>query len=111
MYITDSSSGRTGLLISIHFIRWLLVYNVAIWFTFALIYHGIDFNKHFDVPHSDGSFSEAAYYSWQCTTQMYGTDVVPKTTTGRTLVSIQSFLTYSQFVILLAPWAILPIKS
>jgi hypothetical protein len=112
MYITDSSTGKTGLLVSIGFIRWLLVYHVAVWFMFTLIYKNIDFEKHFEVPDDfTQSFSEVAYYSYQCVVQMYGTSIVPKTTVGRSIVSMQSFLTYSIVVIMLAPWSLLPLKG
>lgn len=112
MYITDSSSGRTGLLVSVNFIRWLLAYNVVVWLVFTMIYKNIDFAKHFEVPPDfQNSFSEVAYYSFQCVVQMYGTNIVPKTTMGRSIVSIQSFLTYSVFIVMLAPWSLLPLKS
>ena len=111
MYITDSSTGRTGLLVSVGFIRWLLAYHVIVWLAFSIIYKNIDFGKHFEVPDDfQQSFSEVSYYSYQCVVQMYGTSIVPKTTVGRSLVSIQSFLTYSILIIMLAPWSLLPLK-
>jgi hypothetical protein len=111
MYITDTATGKTGLLVSIDFIRWLLAFNFIVWLSFTLIYQNIDFAKHFQVPPNfQHSFSETAYYSFQCVVQMYGVDYVPKTALGRTIVSFQSFLTYSVFIIMLAPWSLMPLR-
>ena len=100
------------MLVSIHFIRWILLYNIAVWLTFTMLYMNIDFYKHFYVPEEfEQTFSEKAYFSFQCTVQMFGTNISPKTNLGRTLVSIQSLLTYFQILVFLAPWALLPMKT
>jgi hypothetical protein len=83
----------------------ILLYNFLLWLTFAVTYRLVDFDKHFNVPEEfDGNWSWTAYYALQVSTQMYGTSIVPKTNTGRTLVAIHGVLAWAQTVIFLAPW-------
>ena len=83
----------------------ILVYNLLVWFTFALTYRLIDFKKHFEVPADfEHSWSWTAYYAFQISSQMYGTTIVPKTSTGRTIVAIHGLFAWAQTVVFLAPW-------
>lgn len=112
MFITDAKSGRAGLLVSINFIRWILIYNALVWLLFTMVYMQIDFYEHFYVPDDfQQSFSEKAYFSFQCTVQMFGTNVSPRTDLARGLVSLQSLMTYFQILVFLAPWALLPMRQ
>jgi serine acetyltransferase len=86
-------------------VAYILLYNFFLWLTFAVVYRRIDFETHFDVPQDfDHGWSWTAYYAFQISTQMYGTTIVPKTTTGRTLVAIHGLFAWAQTVVFLAPW-------
>jgi hypothetical protein len=83
----------------------ILLYNFTVWLVFAVTYKLIDFETHFEVPPQyDGGWSWTAYYALQVSTQMYGTSIIPKTTTARTIVSIHCVMAWVQTVIFLAPW-------
>lgn len=86
-------------------VAYILLYNFVLWLTFAVTYRLIDFEKHFEVPPNyDGTWSWTAYYAFQVSTQMYGTNIVPKTTKGRTIVAIHGLFAWAQTVVFLAPW-------
>lgn len=99
--------GQHHLRISKEFIAGLLLYNLVSWAIFALVYSRVDFKTHFDVPaRFEQTFDTTAYFSWQVQTQMYATDIIPKTAFGRGLVSVQGLLAWSQTIVFLAPFVI-----
>lgn len=96
---------KRHLIVSKKIIAWLLAYNLATWLVFTIAYNALDFPKHFDVPDAfDDTWDAVAYYAFQVQTQMYGTNIVPKTRTGRTIVALHGVLAWSQMVVFLAPW-------
>ena len=92
-------------LVSKTIIAWLLVYNLATWFTFASVYMSLDFGQHFKVPDDfHKSWDTVGYFAWQIQTQMFGTDIVPKTSKARAIVAVQGLFAWSQTIVFLAPW-------
>jgi len=95
------------LVISKQFVAGLLLYNLLSWAIFSVVYHNVDIKKHFEVPEGFyQTFDVTAYFAWMVQTQMYGTDIIPKTAFGRGLVSIQGLLAWSQTIVFLAPFVI-----
>lgn len=94
-------------LVSKRIIAWLLVYNLLVWFAFASVYMSMDFKEHFRVPDDfQQSWDTVGYFTWQVQTQMFGTDIIPKTTRGRSIVAVQGLFAWSQTIVFLAPWII-----
>lgn len=91
--------------VSKRIVGYLLIYNFFVWLFFAVLYRYIDFAKHFDVPEGfEQTWDTTSYFAYMVQTQMFGTNIVPKTPLSRGLVSAQSTLAWTQTVIFLAPW-------
>jgi hypothetical protein len=89
----------------------LLAYNFLVWAIFSLVYRLMDMRKHFDYPAGTAPDARLAMYNaWMLQTGFMPSDIAPKTAAAQTAVSIQSALSWSQTVILLAPWSAVPIK-
>ena len=101
-----------GFVVSRELIAGLLGYNLLVWMIFSLVYYKLDFVKHFDVPPGYVHTPDTAmYFSWQVSSQMFGTNLIPKTRTGRVLVAVHGVLAWTQTIIFLAPWAIFPMRA
>jgi hypothetical protein len=86
-------------------VEWLLLYNFTVWLIFSITYRSIDFPKHFDVPPTfQHTLDTSMFYAFMIQTQMYGTDIVAKTPTGRALVAVQGVMAWGQTIVFLAPW-------
>lgn len=91
--------------ISRKIILYVLLYNLFLWALFAAIYYLDDFQKHFDVPdYWKPSASNAMYFSIAVQSQGFGTNIVPKTDFGRTVVAVQSVLAWGASLVFLVPW-------
>lgn len=79
------------------FIASVLVYNVAIFFTMALVYFLIGMTKHFNLPDGTGGHVGTALYFAMVThtTTGYG-DISPKTGLARSLVTLHMSLVWLQ---------------
>lgn len=101
--------GPTGFVVSPELIGGLLLYNLVVWLVFSVVYNTIDFPKHFDVPdYYTHTLDNSMYFSWQVQSQMFGTNVIPRTKKGRIIVALHGVFAWTQTIIFLAPWAIFP---
>jgi hypothetical protein len=88
----------------------LLAYNFIVWATFSIVYRTMGMKDNFDYPESTlDDMRLAAYHAWMIQTGYMPSDIAPKTTAARTAVAFQSALSWTQTVILLAPWSAVPI--
>lgn len=98
---------QSHFIVSKKIIAWLFVYNIITWALFTLAYLRLDFKTDFEVPPTfEQTFDTVAYFAWQVQTQMFGTNIVPKTQRGRALVAVHGLFAWSQTIVFLAPWLI-----
>jgi hypothetical protein len=83
----------------------LLVYNLVCIFSFAGIYMGIGFDKHFQLPPDiKPTYANALYYSFATQATVMAGEIVPKTALGRGVLSVQITSAFLSTMVLLVPW-------
>lgn len=83
----------------------LLIYNYLVFIAFAALYRIIDFEKHFEVPSNFvHDLDHVGYFAFMITCQIFGTNIIPKTTFGRAIVSVHAALSWVLSIVFLAPW-------
>lgn len=97
----DRLARSADLVLSNSFLKTLMVYHLVLYIVFLIIYrYVIDFKKHFrvegDVP---ASVSLVSYFTLLTQTTVM-TEITPKTSLGRSIVSTHIFLSW--FIIILS---------
>lgn len=94
-------------------ILWLLLaYNLACVLTFSTLYYTLGFKKHFETPDGfDETYPNCMYYAFAVQSTCMAGEVYPKTTTGRTLLSLQLLSAFMATMVLIVPWVKVATRS
>ena len=83
----------------------LLAYNAVCVFGFSAVYSLVDFDKHWALPEGvENNYSTRLYYSLAVQATCMAGEIYPKTTTARTVQSIQIMSAWLTTLILVVPW-------
>lgn len=88
------------------FIATVMVYSLASFVIFTLVYGMMGMEKHFDVATAKtNNWGHAVYHAWNVQTTSMD-EMSPKTVPGRIAQSCQAAAAWLPMILLLAPWDI-----
>lgn len=85
------------------FLEVIVLFNLALFVAMTLVYHLIDFEKHFTLPVNAGYASTGVitYYVLMCQSNVM-CEIVPKSKLGRSLLSLHIALSWLFVLLMLA---------
>lgn len=98
--------GLLHLLVTNNFFEVIVAYNAVLFVIMTLIYHAMDFEKHFTLPNGlqEADTGLILYYVLMCQSNVMS-EITPKTKLGRGLLSVHIALSWAFIMVLLAPWS------
>lgn len=92
--------------VSNKFLDIFIIYNIAIFLTFMLIYRFIGFEKHFILPAHIHTvdMNVIAYYTFMTQSAVMSGEISPKTKLARSILVTHVFLSWIIIVAFIVPW-------